>query len=139
KEYKGCPDSDGDGIEDRKDECPLEACPNGEETDEYYCVNGCKVMKEKVETVVEEPVEEIEEPTVITIEDVNFNFDKFDLTSDGLQKAKETAELISKEDGDYFVDGFTGSVATEPYNMKLSERRAQTVKDALIKEGVDPN
>lgn len=141
KEYNGCPDSDGDGIEDRKDECPLEACPNGEDTDEYYCVNGCKVMKEKLEiVVVEEPEtpEVSEEPKVITIEDVNFNFDKFDLTTGGVQKVKEAAELIKQGDEAYFVDGFTDSVGTDAYNMKLSERRAQTVKDALIKEGVDP-
>lgn len=138
EKFKGCPDTDGDGIEDRMDECPLEACPNGEETDEYYCVNGCKVMKEIVEepepeepVVIDEPVKEI------TLEDVNFNFDKYDLTAEGRANVKEAVEYINKEGGDYFIDGFTDSVGTEAYNMKLSERRAQTVKDALIQEGID--
>lgn len=135
KEFNGCPDTDGDGIEDRLDECPLEACPNGEETDEYYCQNGCKVMKEIEE--VEEPVV-VEEPVKdITFESVLFNFDKFDLTSSAAEKVKEAAELIEKQGGNYFIDGFTDSIGTEAYNMELSRKRAQTVKDALVKEGIE--
>lgn len=136
KKYNGCPDTDGDGIEDRSDECPLEPCPTGEDTDEYYCVNGCKIMKEKP-VVVEEPVVTIEQPKEIRLEDVNFNFDKYDLTDSGKERVKQAAELINKDGGDYFIDGFTDSSGSDAYNMKLSERRAQAVKDALIKEGID--
>ena len=128
-EFNGCPDSDGDGIEDRKDDCPLEACPNGVDTDEYYCVNGCKVMKE----IIDEP----EDPVIIEFKDINFNFDKYDLTDLGKQRIKEAADIITKDGGDFFIDGFTDSVGTDAYNMKLSERRANTVKNALVAEGVD--
>ena len=139
KEFNGCPDSDGDGIEDRKDECPLEYCPDGESTDEYDCVNGCKVMKEIVE--VEEPeVPEVEEPVKdITFENILFNFDKFDLTGAATEKVKEAADLINKQGGNYFVDGFTDGIGTEAYNMNLSKKRAQAVKDALVKEGIEAN
>lgn len=140
EKFNGCPDSDGDGIEDRKDECPLEPCPTGESTDEYDCVNGCKVMKEKPEVpeVPEIVVPEVpEKPKEIALEDVLFNFDKFDLTDSGKARVKEVAEIIKGNDFNYFVDGFTDSKGSDEYNMKLSRKRAQTVKDALVKEGVD--
>ncbi|MGA2468404.1 MAG: OmpA family protein, partial [Thermodesulfobacteriota bacterium] len=36
------------------------------------------------------------------------------------------------------LDGYTDSIGTDAYNMKLSEKRATAVKDYLIKEaGVD--
>lgn len=141
KEYNGCPDTDGDKIEDREDECPLEPCPNGEDTDEYYCVNGCKVMKEKVEEPVEleVPVVTPETPKDITFEDVLFEFDKFNLTSAGTEKVKEAAEIIKQQGGNYFVDGFADSKGSDAYNLNLSKKRAQTVKDALVKEGVPAN
>jgi len=142
KEYKGCPDTDGDKIEDRLDECPLEPCPNGEDTDEYYCVNGCKIMKEKVEeppVAPEPPVVTPEPPKEISFEDVLFEFDRYDLTADGAQKIKEAAELIKQQGGNYFVDGFADSKGTDAYNMNLSRKRAQAVKDSLVKEGIEAN
>lgn len=145
EEFKGCADSDGDGIEDRKDECPVEACPTGEDTDEYYCVNGCKVMKEKPvvkepEIIVpQEPIVKEEPKKEISFEDINFNFDKFDLTEQGKERVKTVANLINEDGGNYFVDGFTDGVGTVEYNMKLSQKRAQAVKDALVKEGVPAN
>ncbi|MFA5620502.1 MAG: OmpA family protein [Weeksellaceae bacterium] len=138
--YNGCPDTDNDGIEDRKDECPLEACPNGEETDEYYCVNGCKVMKE-IPEVIEEVPPVVEPPVVpeepLTFQDVLFNFDKFDLTEDASEKVKAAAEIIKSQDGNYFVDGFADSVGSDAYNLNLSRKRAESVKNALVKEGVE--
>src|SRR5690606_27683526 len=142
-QYNGCPDTDGDKLEDRVDECPLEPCPNGEDTDEYYCVNGCKVMKEKVEeapvVAPEPPVVTPEPPKEISFEDVLFEFDKYDLTADGSQKVKEAAGLIKEQGGNYFVDGFADSKGSDEYNMNLSRKRAQAVKDALVKEGIEAN
>ncbi len=139
KEYNGCPDTDGDKIEDRLDECPLEPCPNGESTDEYDCVNGCKVPKEKVEEEPVEPIDPVDPVKEISFEDVLFEFDSFALTADGGAKVKEAAALIKNQDGNYFVDGFADSTGAEAYNLKLSQNRAQTVKDALVKEGVESN
>lgn len=36
------------------------------------------------------------------------------------------------------VDGYTNTIGTEAYNLKLSERRADAVKKALVKAGVTP-
>ncbi len=37
------------------------------------------------------------------------------------------------------VHGFTDSTGSEQYNMNLSQRRAQAVKNALVAQGVNPN
>lgn len=36
------------------------------------------------------------------------------------------------------VDGYTNTIGTESYNLKLSERRALAVRKALIKAGIAP-
>lgn len=137
KEFNGCPDTDGDKIPDHLDECPTEPCPNGEETDEYYCENGCKKIKEKpVEPVVDVPV--VEEPVKeITFEDILFEYNKSNLNEAAAEKIKQAAEKIKADGGNYFVDGFADSIGSDQYNINLSRKRAQAVKDALVKEGVE--
>jgi outer membrane protein OmpA-like peptidoglycan-associated protein len=36
------------------------------------------------------------------------------------------------------VEGFTDSTGSAEYNQALSERRAQSVRDALVQKGIDP-
>lgn len=136
-EYNGCPDTDGDKIEDRLDECPLEPCPNGEETDEYYCLNGCKVMKEAPTEPVT-PVEPVDPPLVaeINFEDVLFEYNKSNLTTAAAAKVKEAADKIKADGGNYFVDGFADNIGSDEFNINLSRKRAEAVKDALVKEGI---
>ncbi|HTM11070.1 MAG TPA: OmpA family protein [Verrucomicrobiae bacterium] len=67
-----------------------------------------------------------------------FDFDKTAIKPDG---AKILDRLIAflKENSDKRVDleGHTDSIGTEQYNQGLSERRAASVKDYLVKRGVD--
>ena len=92
-----------------------------------------------------EPIEPVEpvtpEPPVVELEfkDVLFEYNKFTLTIEGEQHVKLAAEKIKTDGRNYFVDGFADSIASDAYNLELSRKRAQSVKDALVKEGVDAN
>jgi outer membrane protein OmpA-like peptidoglycan-associated protein len=70
--------------------------------------------------------------TVTLAADVLFAFDRASLGdgADGL--LGDTADTIdARADGPVAVDGYTDSKGADAYNLRLSERRAQTVSDAL--------
>ena len=72
------------------------------------------------------------------MDNVLFDFDKTAVKPDG---AKILDRLIAflKENKDKRVDleGHTDSVGTEKYNQNLSERRAASVRDYIVKGGID--
>jgi OOP family OmpA-OmpF porin len=114
---QGCPlDSDGDGVPDYMDRCPN--TPRGTEVDRQGC-----------------PIPEPEEPEVIsyTFPDVYFDFDRATIRPDGEAVLREIgAELIAAEDLDIEVHGHTDWTGPEEYNMGLSQRRAEAVRDWLL-------
>ena len=67
------------------------------------------------------------------------DFDKFTLTEATLKELQKAVAFVKKYPGAKIrLDGYTDSIGTDAYNIKLSERRAAAVKDYLIKEaGVD--
>jgi OOP family OmpA-OmpF porin len=68
---------------------------------------------------------------------VFFDFDKANLTPEG-QKIVDAAAAAYKRGGSAKISlaGYTDLAGTAPYNLKLSERRAETVQAALVKDGV---
>ena len=72
----------------------------------------------------------------IVLEDAHFDFDKSTLTKEGEGILKRNIEVMKENPGiNVRVAGYTSASGTEDYNQKLSERRAKTVEDYLIKEG----
>jgi outer membrane protein OmpA-like peptidoglycan-associated protein len=73
----------------------------------------------------------------IVLRGVNFDFDKSDIRPDAVPILDEAAKTL-KEYGDVTVsvDGYTDSIGTEAYNQGLSERRANSVKNYLERQGV---
>ena len=71
-----------------------------------------------------------------------FDFDKADLKPQGKEQIKASIEEVkadmSRADK-IKVTGHTDSTGSADYNMKLSLRRAEAVRDYLISLGVDPN
>ena len=68
-----------------------------------------------------------------------FDFDKAVLKPEG--KAEIDSEIISKLSGVQklelvLVTGHTDRIGTQQYNQKLSERRADAVRDYLVSKGV---
>ena len=68
---------------------------------------------------------------------VFFDFDKSTLTPRALDIVKEAARVAkSGQSAKVTCTGHTDTAGPASYNLALSLRRANTVKDALIREGV---
>ena len=71
---------------------------------------------------------------------VYFNFDKYDLTLDGSRVIQEAADYYRAHGNvSIKIDGYTDLAGTQAYNLELSRHRAQTVTQAMIKDGVPAN
>jgi OmpA-OmpF porin, OOP family len=71
---------------------------------------------------------------------VFFDFDKSNLTTEAtqvVQQAVQTAKTIGMVR--VVVTGHTDTVGSMAYNQRLSERRAQSVKDEMVREGLGTN
>lgn len=70
--------------------------------------------------------------------DVLFDFDKADILPKAQEALKQVAAVIrEKAKGVVNIEGHTDSKGSDPYNQKLSERRANAVKDWLTnREGL---
>ena len=70
---------------------------------------------------------------------LKFDFDKAELhTGDRELLSRVAGILLTSPDYTVSVNGHTDDVGTDEYNQKLSERRAQSVRDYLEKVGLRP-
>ena len=71
---------------------------------------------------------------------IYFDFDKYNIRADQWPKVEQLAELIKSNPSNYTVriEGNCDEWGTEEYNYALGLKRANSVKNALIKLGVDP-
>lgn len=111
-------DDDGDGVPNSEDICWT--TPAGDRVDLY----GCTII--------------IPEPEMIaSLQGVHFDSDSAMLTSEAksiLDGVVSTIKASSSSQID--VEGHTDSRLSDSYNQALSERRAQSVVDYLISNGV---
>ena len=93
----------------------LERAGNGN----YYMINGQRVL----------------------IEHVYFAFDKYNLTAENKDKATSNASKLSplKADTTVTVSGNTDEWGSDEYNYALGLKRANSVKDVLVANGVTAN
>ena len=89
------------------------------------------------------PVEQVLPKTdicgfVITLADgVLFDFDKYDIRADASGVLDDLAEAMTSIDASNAeVSGHTDAIGTDSYNQTLSENRANSVVQALVKRGV---
>ena len=88
--------------------------------------------------VVEPPRPVIQKLTLST--DVLFDFNKAELKDSGKARLDQLAAEIKDADVDEIVAvGHADRIASEEYNQKLSEARAQAVKDYLAQQGAKSN
>lgn len=104
-----CIDSDQDGYCDDVDQCP--GTPIGAVVDERGCWIGAY--------------------------ESYFDFDKAVIKAQYMPNIKAAADVLKANPGLYVsLDGHTDSIGSEQYNDSLGMRRANAVKQALVKFGV---
>ena len=70
---------------------------------------------------------------------IKFDFDKSDLRPENREVLSRIAGVLMNLKGySIYVYGYTDDVGSQEYNQKLSERRAQAVRDYLVQAGLDP-
>ena len=136
----GCPiDSDKDGVANYLDKCP--GTPAGVVVDK----NGCPPVKKvvilasepKVEEKVKVAAAEPEEVVVLAFEDIHFDFNQSTLTPEAKVILKRNVQLLRENPKAHIrIAGYTSASGTDAYNQTLSEKRANSIKEFLVSEGV---
>ena len=72
---------------------------------------------------------------------IHFEFDKAVIRPQSYPILDDVASVIKSNPGikRVMIEGNTDSVGSDQYNMRLSERRANSVRDYLVKKGVNPS
>ena len=90
--------------------------------------------QETVAVVAAQPTEKV---VVLAFEDIHFDFDKATLTPEAQTILKRNIQILKENPkAQIRIAGYTSASGTAAYNQKLSERRANSVKEYLIREGL---
>jgi outer membrane protein OmpA-like peptidoglycan-associated protein len=74
---------------------------------------------------------------IVNMSDVLFDFNKYTLRPGAREKLAKVAGIILGHPGLRMqVEGHTDSIGSDEYNMKLSESRANAVRDYLVAQGI---
>ena len=81
----------------------------------------------------------MQEERQVFFPDVNFEFDKANLTGLGKGRVRQIAQLLASVPSlEVVVEGHADNRGTDGYNSSLGNRRAKTVISELIELGIDP-
>ncbi|WP_318309203.1 DUF5723 family protein [Flagellimonas crocea] len=121
KEYEGCPDSDGDTLPDMDDKCPQVAGPVSN--------NGCPEVTQEVQKQLNDYAK-----TIL------FDTGKATIKTESVSVMVDIIQILNEyPTAKFTVEGHTDSVGSSESNQKLSEARANSVRDFLINEGISGN
>lgn len=102
-------DSDGDGVYDKDDECP--DTPKGAIVDS----RGCWVVK-----------------------GITFDYKKWDIKEEFGSNLSNIVDILQKNPHIHIrIEGHTDNIGSMGYNIDLSQKRAEAVKDYLVRKGID--
>ncbi|MEC7770721.1 MAG: DUF5723 family protein [Bacteroidota bacterium] len=117
-ENKGCPDTDGDTLVDIDDECPNVAGPISN--------NGCPEVTQEVQKQLNDYAK-----TIL------FDTGKASIKSESISVIVDIIQILNEyPNAKFTVEGHTDSVGSNESNQRLSEARANSVRDFLINEGI---
>jgi outer membrane protein OmpA-like peptidoglycan-associated protein len=119
--FKGCPDTDGDGVPDNEDRCP--AAKGSIEN------KGCpEIAKLDVQRIT------------LLAGKIYFETNKADLKLISYTALDDLVEILKRNEAvNLTIGGHTDSDADDNYNLTLSQKRTEAVKDYLISKGIASN
>jgi len=145
----GCPevrqtDSDGDGVYDEYDKCP--DTPAGIKVDGYGCPEVSKKDSDG-DGVYDNSDECSDTPSGAIVDDrgcwvvkgVQFDYKKWDVKPQFNSNLDNIENILKKNpDLKIKIEGHTDDIGSMDYNLGLSDKRAQAIKDYLVDKGIDP-
>ena len=143
----GCPDADGDGVADKDDKCPNEAGPaenNGcpwPDTDGDGVLDKDDQCPEVAGTVANNGCPEVTEEVQKQLNDyartILFDTGKSSIKAESTSVMVDIIQILNEyPNAKFTVEGHTDSVGSEKLNQKLSEERANSVRNFLIDKGI---
>jgi outer membrane protein OmpA-like peptidoglycan-associated protein len=125
----GCPDTDndGDGVPDTVDQCPNEA----ETVNGFMDKDGCPDNPSEKVTITD--------GQLVIADKVHFETAKATIRQESYEILDEVARVLSDNAQIQLlrIEGHTDDRGSESYNQKLSQRRAESVREYLIDKGVN--
>lgn len=127
KQFGGCPDSDGDGVPDNIDKCPNVKGDNG---------NGCPTPKNEYVPETTPVAATVKVPTNKTI---YFDFASTSISNNAKEILDDLVSVIKSSKANSYnikVEGHTDNIGSNGFNQKLSVKRADSIKDYLVSQGI---
>ena len=145
---KGCPDADKDGVADKDDKCPSVAGPKenagcpwadtdkdgvADKDDECPEVPGLASNKGCPEVTAA-----VLESVKVEAKSIYFNSGKATFKSEDVPVKIESISSLLKQypNAKFSIEGHTDSDGSDAFNQKLSQERADVVRNALIERGI---
>ena len=81
--------------------------------------------------------QQLDQAIKIALDTVYFDFDSYSLTPSATENLRAMAQALVKLGGaKIMIEGHSDERGSNEYNLSLAQKRAQTIKDFLISEGV---
>jgi outer membrane protein OmpA-like peptidoglycan-associated protein len=138
KSAKGCPDKDGDGVPDKEDRCPdqagsatLKGCPDrdgdGVPDIDDECPDQAGSASNKGCPLAQQDIKNVE-----------FDIDKYNIKAQYQPELDKAVDVLSKNpNATVTVSGHTDNTYTRAYNIQLSKRRAEAVRNYFVQKNID--
>ena len=145
---KGCPDTDKDGVADKDDKCPSVAGPKENagcpwpDTDKDGVADKDDACPEVAGPASNKGCPEVTAEALSSIKvearSIYFNSGKATFKTADVPARLDAISGIVKNypTASFVIEGHTDSDGSDAFNQKLSEDRANAVKDALIARGI---
>jgi len=125
-------DSDGDGVADLFDKCPN--TPQGTKVDGAGCpltITNTIIKQERIIT------KEDQATVSAAVKNLEFDFAKSTIRDHSKPSLDKLAEVLKAKNFNLKLSGYTDNVGSQAANLKLSQARANAVKDYLVAQGVN--